>query len=185
MQDTFYVDTDIVLRTHTSPVQIRTMLKHSEPPIRIFSLGRVYRKDQDATHSPIFHQVEGLYVDTHVTFADLKGTLSHFVTRLFGEKAKIRMRPSYFPFTEPSAEVDMSCFVCSGLGCRLCKHTGWIEILGAGMVDPEVFHAVGLDPEKVSGFAFGLGIERVAMLRNNIADIRHFYENDHRFLNQF
>ncbi len=185
MQDTFYIADEVVLRTHTSPVQIRTMLAHKEPPTRIISLGRVYRRDQDMTHSPIFHQVEGLYVDRHVTFADLKGTLSLFVARLFSADAKIRLRPSFFPFTEPSAEVDMSCFACKGKGCRLCKGTGWIEILGAGMVDPEVFKATKMDPEKVSGFAFGMGVERIAMLRYGVADIRLFYENDLRFLKQF
>ncbi len=185
MQDTFYVDKDVVLRTQTSPVQIRTMLSLKEIPIRIASMGRVYRRDQDVTHSPIFHQIEGLFVDKSVTFSDLKGTLTTFVEKVFSEKARIRMRPSYFPFTEPSAEVDMSCFQCDGAGCRLCKGTGFIEILGAGMVDPEVFKASGFDPEKVSGFAFGIGVERVAMLKYGISDIRHFYENDLRFLAQF
>jgi phenylalanyl-tRNA synthetase alpha chain len=185
MQDTFYVDKDVVLRTQTSPIQIRTMLSIKEIPIRIASMGRVYRRDQDVTHSPIFHQIEGLFVDKSVTFSDLKGTLTTFVGKVFSEKARIRMRPSYFPFTEPSAEVDMSCFQCDGAGCRLCKSTGYIEILGAGMVDPEVFKTVGFDPEKVSGFAFGIGVERVAMLRYGISDIRHFYDNDLRFLSQF
>ncbi|MBM3887351.1 phenylalanine--tRNA ligase subunit alpha, partial [Candidatus Dependentiae bacterium] len=185
MQDTFYVNKDIVLRTQTSPVQIRTMLSLKETPIRIVSMGRVFRRDQDITHSPIFHQIEGLFVDKHVTFADLKGTLTVFIERIFSKKACIRMRPSYFPFTEPSAEVDVSCFACDGAGCRLCKETGFIEILGAGMVDPEVFKAANLDPEKVSGFAFGIGVERVAMLKYGISDIRHFYDNDLRFLSQF
>lgn len=185
MQDTFYIDKDVVLRTQTSPVQIRAMLALKEPPIRIASVGRVYRRDQDVTHSPIFHQIEGLFVDKNVNFADLKGTLQAFVEQVFSPEAKLRMRPSYFPFTEPSAEVDMSCFACKGAGCRLCKGTGWIEILGAGMVDPEVFKAAGFDPEKVSGFAFGIGVERVAMLRYGIGDIRHFFENDLRFLAQF
>jgi phenylalanyl-tRNA synthetase alpha chain len=185
MQDTFYIDKDVVLRTQTSPVQIRAMLALKEPPIRIASVGRVYRRDQDVTHSPIFHQIEGLFVDKSVNFADLKGTLQTFIEQVFSPEAKLRLRPSYFPFTEPSAEVDMSCFACKGAGCRLCKGTGWIEILGAGMVDPEVFKAAGLDPEKVSGFAFGIGVERVAMLRYGIGDIRHFYENDLRFLSQF
>ena len=185
MQDTFYVDKDVVLRTQTSPVQIRAMMSMKEVPIRVASVGRVYRRDQDVTHSPIFHQVEGLYVDHSVTFSDLKGTLTAFVEQVFSKSARIRMRPSYFPFTEPSAEVDMSCFACNGDGCRLCKKTGWIEILGAGMVDPQVFKSAGLDPEKMSGFAFGIGIERVAMLRYGISDIRHFYENDLRFLSQF
>lgn len=185
MQDTFYVDKDVVLRTQTSPVQIRTMLSLKEIPIRVATMGRVYRRDQDATHSPIFHQIEGLFVDKLVTFADLKGTLITFVEKVFSKKAHIRMRPSYFPFTEPSAEVDMSCFQCDGAGCRLCKGTGYIEILGAGMVDPEVFKSAGFDPEKVSGFAFGIGVERVAMLKYGISDIRHFYDNDLRFLSQF
>ncbi len=185
MQDTFYVDRDVMLRTHTSPVQIRGMLALKEPPMRIASVGRVYRRDQDVTHSPVFHQVEGLFVDDKVTFADLKGTLASFVSQVFSPTARIRLRPSYFPFTEPSAEVDMSCFACDGQGCRLCKNTGFIEILGAGMIDPEVFKAVNLDPEKVSGFAFGIGVERVAMLKYGISDIRLFYENDLRFLEQF
>lgn len=185
MQDTFYVAKDVVLRTHTSPVQVRSLLADRELPTRIVSLGRVYRRDQDVTHSPMFHQVECLYVDKQVTFADLKGTLLAFVRKLFSVDTKIRLRPSYFPFTEPSAEVDMSCFACKGNGCRLCKETGWIEILGSGMVDPEVLKAAQLDPEKVSGFALGLGVERVAMLRYGINDIRLFYENDVRFLRQF
>jgi phenylalanyl-tRNA synthetase alpha chain len=185
MQDTFYLDKDVVLRTHTSPIQIRTMLSLREPPIRIAAAGRVFRREHDGTHSPVFHQVEGLYVDSNVTFGDLKGTLEAFVRELFAKDTKVRMRPSYFPFTEPSAEVDMSCFACKGSGCRLCKGTGFIEILGAGMVDPEVFKAVGYDSEAVSGFAFGIGVERVAMLRYAISDIRSFYENDIRFLSQF
>lgn len=186
MQDTFYVDKDVVLRTQTSPVQIRTMLAHQEPPIRIASVGRVFRHEQDVTHSPMFHQIEGLYVAPSVTFADLKGTLTTFVEKVFSPSSRLRLRPSYFPFTEPSAEVDMSCFACNGEDtCRLCKGTGWIEILGAGMVDPAVFETVGIDAEKYTGFAFGMGVERIAMLRYAILDIRHFYENDLRFLGQF
>lgn len=185
MQDTFYVAPDVVLRTHTSPVQIRAMLAVGTPPLRVVSTGRVYRRDQDATHSPMFHQVEGLFIDKQVTFADLKGTLEAFVEKVFEKGTKIRLRPSYFPFTEPSAEVDMSCFACQGKGCRLCKGTGWIEILGSGMVDPAVLKAVGFDADKYSGFAFGMGVERIAMLRYGISDIRLFYENDVRFLQQF
>lgn len=185
MQDTFYIAPEVVLRTQTSPVQIRAMLALKEPPVRVISVGRVYRRDQDVTHSPIFHQIEGLYVDKAVTFGDLKGTLTVFIEKIFGKNAKIRMRPSYFPFTEPSAEVDMSCFNCDQSGCRLCKGSGWIEILGAGMVDPEVFKAARLDPERVSGFAFGMGLERLAMLKYGITDIRHFYDNELRFLSQF
>lgn len=200
MQDTFYVEAgnraDVVLRTHTSSVQARAMLASGKPPIRVSCFGRVYRKDEDPTHSPMFHQIEGLYVDKDVTFADLKGTLQLFVERIFAPTAKIRLRPSFFPFTEPSVEVDVSCFSCGGSGsggpsanedgrCRLCKGTGFIEIMGAGMVDPEVFKACNLDPDAVSGFAFGIGVERVAMLRYGIADIRWFYENDERFLAQF
>lgn len=192
MQDTFYVSSDVVLRTHTSPVQIRAMLALEKPPVRVACFGRVYRNDHDITHSPMFHQIEGLYVDKNVTFADLKGTLQVFAERMFAKGTRVRMRPSFFPFTEPSAEVDISCFQCEGSGklaagdtCRLCKGTGFIEIMGAGMVDPEVFKAVGLDPEHVTGFAFGIGVERVAMLRYGVHDIRLFYENDHRFLSQF
>jgi phenylalanyl-tRNA synthetase alpha chain len=192
MQDTFYVANDVVLRTHTSPVQIRAMLTLEKPPVRVACYGRVYRNDHDITHSPMFHQIEGLYIDKNVTFADLKGTLQVFAERMFAKGTKVRMRPSFFPFTEPSAEVDISCFQCEGSGkldggapCRLCKSTGFIEIMGAGMVDPEVFKAVGLDPEVVTGFAFGVGVERVAMLRYGVHDIRLFYENDHRFLSQF
>lgn len=200
MQDTFYVDdgarNDIVLRTHTSPVQARAMLASGKPPIRVSCFGRVYRKDEDATHSPMFHQIEGLYVDKDVTFADLKGTLQLFAERIFAPNVKVRLRPSFFPFTEPSVEVDVSCVSCGGTGhggavvnedgrCRLCKGTGFIEIMGAGMVDPEVFKACDLDPDTVTGFAFGIGVERVALLRYGIADIRLFYENDERFLAQF
>lgn len=185
MQDTFYIAPEVVLRTHTSPAQIRTMIAQREPPIRIASPGRVFRRDQDVTHSPIFHQIELLYVDKNVSFADLKGTLMIFIEQVFGKGLRMRMRPSYFPFTEPSAEVDMSCFACAQKGCRLCKGSGWIEILGSGMVDPEVLKAAQLDPEKVSGFAVGMGVERLAMLKYGISDIRHFYENDLRFLAQF
>lgn len=185
MQDTFYISDDVVMRTHTSPVQIRSMLAIEELPIRIASYGRVYRKDHDVTHSPMFHQVEGLYVAEKVSFADLKGVLEVFICRLFGEDAKMRLRPSFFPFTEPSVEVDMTCFLCKGSGCHLCKKTGWIEIMGAGMVDPEVLKAAQIDPEKYTGFAFGVGVERVAMLMYGITDIRLFFENDSRFLAQF
>ncbi len=215
MQDTFYVDvgaafigtptadglraekaSEVVLRTHTSPVQARTMLAAGKAPIRVSCFGRVYRKDDDPTHSPMFHQIEGLYVDKEVTFADLKGTLQLFAERIFVPGTKVRLRPSFFPFTEPSVEVDISCFACGGTGvggssandegrCRLCKATGFIEIMGAGMVDPEVFKACKLDPDAVSGFAFGIGVERVAMLRYGISDIRLLYENDERFLAQF
>ena len=200
MQDTFYIDadgrTDVVLRTHTSPVQARTMLASRKPPFRVSCFGRVFRKDDDPTHSPMFHQIEGLYVDKDVTFADLKGTLQLFAERIFAPGVKVRMRPSFFPFTEPSVEVDVSCTSCGGSGegggnvgedgrCRLCKGTGFIEIMGAGMVDPEVFRVCKLDPDQVTGFAFGIGVERVAMLRYDISDIRHFFENDERFLSQF
>ncbi len=192
MQDTFYVEGSKVLRTHTSPVQIRAMRKQ-KPPLRIICPGRVFRHEAvDATHSAVFHQVEGLYVDQNVTFADLKGVLEEFLKALFGPRIKVRFRPSYFPFTEPSAEVDLSCLFCSGTGtgengrpCVICKKTGFIEILGAGMVHPNVFKAVGYDPEIWSGFAFGIGIERVAMLKWRIQDIRNFYANDVRFLSQF
>lgn len=188
MQDTFYVEEDVMLRTHTSPVQIRAMLAKKTPPLRIMSFGRVYRRDEDITHSPMFHQIEGLYIDTKVSLGDLKSTLTAFAQGIFSKDAKIRMRPSYFPFTEPSMEVDVSCFICQSeraKECRLCKSTGWIEILGAGMVDPAVFEACGYDPEKYCGFAFGLGVERIAMLRYGIPDIRLFFENDLRFLRQF
>jgi len=184
MQATFFVDEGLVLRTHTSPVQIRVMEK-TNPPISIIMPGRVYRCDADVTHSPVFHQVEGLVVDERITFADLKGTLTYFTHEMFGKERRIRFRPSFFPFTEPSAEVDVECIICSGVGCRVCKNTGWLEILGAGMVDPNVFRNVGYDPEKYSGFAFGMGIERIAILKYGIPDIRLFYENDMRFLRQF
>ena len=184
-QDTFYISENVLLRSQTSPVQVRTM-EHQKPPIRIISPGRVYRSDAlDATHSPLFHQLEGLVVDKGITMGDLKGTLEIFAKKLFGESTRIRFRPHHFPFTEPSAEVDVSCFVCGGKGCRLCKGEGWIEILGAGMVHPNVLRNCGIDPDKYSGFAFGMGIERVVMLKYHIDDIRMFYENDVRFLGQF
>lgn len=184
MQDTFGLEDGRVLRTHTSPVQVRTMEAY-EVPIRIISPGRVYRCDSDLTHSPVFHQVEGLLVDRGISMADLKGTLTEFARRCFGEDTGIRFRPSYFPFTEPSAEVDVECIFCGGAGCRVCSQTGWLEILGAGMVDPNVFEAVDIDADRYSGFAFGLGVERIAMLELGINDIRRFYENDVRFLEQF
>jgi phenylalanyl-tRNA synthetase alpha chain len=184
-QDTFYINDKVLLRTQTSPVQIRVMEK-KKPPIKIICLGRVYRSDQvDATHSPIFYQVEGLVVDKGVTMGDLIGTLQVFAKSLFGENAKIRLRPHHFPFTEPSAEVDVSCWTCGGKGCRICKNEGWIEILGSGMVHPKVLEICGIDPTVYSGFAFGLGVERTAMARFNIDDMRLFYENDLRFLKQF
>lgn len=184
-QDTFYINDNILLRTQTSPVQVRVMEK-TKPPIRIISPGRVFRSDAvDATHSPVFHQIEGLVVDKGITMADLKGTLEAFVKALYGEDAKIRLRPHHFPFTEPSAEVDVSCFVCGGEGCGVCKGEGWIEILGAGMVHPKVLANCGIDPEVYSGFAFGMGLERIVMRRYNIDDLRLFFENDMRFLKQF
>ncbi|VAX24331.1 Phenylalanyl-tRNA synthetase alpha chain [hydrothermal vent metagenome] len=185
MQDTFYVQNGArLLRTHTSPVQIHAMLKH-KPPLSVIAPGRVYRCDSDITHSPVFHQLEGFHVDKNVNFGHLKGTLELFLQRLYGGKTKIRLRPSYFPFTEPSAEVDVSCQICGGDGCRVCKGTGWLEILGAGMIDPNVFEAVGYDPEVWTGFAFGCGIERIAMRKYAIDDIRLLYNNDTRFLSQF
>jgi phenylalanyl-tRNA synthetase alpha chain len=184
MQDTFYISDDIVLRTHTSPVQIRVMEKR-KPPVKIIAPGKVYRCDSDISHTPMFHQIEGLLVDEGVTFGDLKGVLTEFVRLVFGEGVGVRFRPSFFPFTEPSAEVDIACLICGGKGCRVCKNSGWLEILGCGMVDPEVFKSVGYDPEKYSGFAFGMGIERITMLKYGINDIRLFFENDLRFLKQF
>lgn len=184
MQDTFYITETILLRTHTSPVQVRTMEKR-KPPLRIIVPGRVYRRDADVSHSPMFHQVEGLLVDRNVRFSDLKGVLAEFARRMFGEGTRVRFRPSFFPFTEPSAEVDVSCFLCEGEGCRVCKQTGWVEILGAGMVHPEVFRAVGYDPETYTGFAFGMGVDRIAMLRYHIPDIHLLFTNDMRFLSQF
>jgi phenylalanyl-tRNA synthetase alpha chain len=184
MQDTFFVENNLLLRTHTSPVQIRTMLKQ-KPPVRIIAPGTVYRCDSDATHSPMFHQIEGLMVDTGVSFGDLKGILTVFTNQLFGQKTGVRLRPSYFPFTEPSAEVDIACVICGGKGCRVCKNSGWLEILGAGMVDPEVYRHVQYDAENISGFAFGMGIEHIAMLKYGISDMRLLFENDVRFLRQF
>lgn len=189
MQDTFYIDEETLLRTHTSPVQARTMEEHDfekDGPLKMISPGKVFRRDtDDATHSHQFHQIEGLVVDKNITLADLKGTLLQFVQALFGEDREIRLRPSYFPFTEPSVEVDVSCFKCGGEGCNVCKQTGWIEILGSGVVHPDVLEMSGIDSTQYSGFAFGLGQERVAMLKYNIDDIRHFYQNDLRFLSQF
>jgi phenylalanyl-tRNA synthetase alpha chain len=184
MQDTFYIGGEKVLRTHTSPVQIHVMEKQ-QPPLRIIAPGKVYRCDSDISHTPMFHQIEGLMVDENVTFSDLKGVMNIFVHQIFGEKTKVRFRPSFFPFTCPSAEVDIQCVMCSGKGCRVCSQSGWLEILGAGMVDPAVFGAVDYDPEKWTGFAFGMGIERIAMLKYGIHDIRLFFENDLRFLQQF
>ncbi len=188
MQDTFYISDEMLIRTHTSPVQARTMEKHdfSKGALRMISPGKVFRRDtDDATHSHQFHQIESLVVDKNVTMGDLKGTLEVMMKKMFGEDRKIRLRPSYFPFTEPSVEVDVSCFKCGGAGCNVCKHTGWIEILGAGMVHPDVLQMSGIDPTEYSGFAFGLGPDRVAMLRYGVNDIRNFYQNDLRFLNQF
>lgn len=184
MQDTFYVSDEVLLRTHTSPVQIRVMEKE-RPPLRVIAPGTVYRRDSDITHTPMFHQVEGFMVDKGVTFSNLKGVLTHFLHSLFGDKTDIRFRPSFFPFTEPSAEIDIRCVMCGGSGCRVCKGSGWLEILGAGMIHPEVFRSVKYDPEEYTGFAFGLGIERIAMLKFGIEDIRMFFENDLRFLRQF
>lgn len=184
MQDTFYFSDKVLLRTHTSPMQIRTM-EVRQPPVRIIAPGKVYRRDSDITHSPMFHQVEGLLVDRGVTFADLKGVLTAFVHQMFGPEVGVRFRPSYFPFTEPSAEVDIECVMCGGHGCRVCQATGWLEVLGSGMVHPAVFEAVGYDPETYTGFAFGLGIERIAMLKYGVDDIRLFFDNDLRFLRQF
>lgn len=189
MQDTLYLDTgrgeEVLLRTHTSPVQVHVM-EATRPPLFMISPGRVFRRDTlDPTHSPVFHQIEGLAVDRDITLGDLAGTLEHFVKEFFGEGSRIRMLPSFFPFTEPSVEVAMSCFSCSGRGCGICGRTGWIEVLGAGMVDPNVFRAVGYEPDEWQGFAFGMGVERIAMLRHGIPDIRLFYENDLRFLAQF
>ncbi len=184
MQDTFYVTDSYLLRTHTSPMQARTMLSQ-KPPIRIVVPGKVYRNDDDATHSPMFHQIEGLVVDEHITLCDLKGVLEAFAQKIFDSKTKVRFRPSYFPFTEPSVEVDASCCICHGRGCRICKGTGWIEILGAGIVNPAVLDACGIDSKKYSGFAFGCGIDRIAMIKYGIPDIRLFFENDARFIQQY
>ncbi len=184
MQATFFISEDVVLRTHTSPVQVRTMEK-KKPPVRVICPGAVYRCDSDPTHSPMFHQVEGLLVDQGITFSDLKGILTVFVHHMFGKETKLRFRPSFFPFTEPSAEIDIECFICEGKGCGVCSGTGWLEILGSGMVDPAVYQFVQYDREQVTGFAFGMGIERIAMLKYGINDIRLFFTNDLRFLKQF
>ncbi len=184
MHDTFYVSDSILLRTHTSPMQARIM-EDRDPPLRYIAPGKVYRCDSDITHTPMFHQVEGFLVDRKVSFADLKGVLTAFTQRMFEGDLPLRFRPSFFPFTEPSAEVDIACVICSGKGCRVCKRTGWLEILGAGLIDPEVMTMVGYDPDEFSGFAFGLGVERIAMLKYGIDDIRLYYENDLRFLEQF
>jgi phenylalanyl-tRNA synthetase alpha chain len=184
MHDTFYFDAHTLLRTHTSPVQIRTM-ELQQPPIRVICPGRVYRCDSDLTHTPMFHQVEGLLVDTDVSFADLKGTVEEFLREFFEQELAVRFRPSYFPFTEPSAEVDIACVMCQGKGCRVCSHTGWLEVMGCGMVHPKVFESCKVDTETYSGFAFGMGVERLAMLRYGVNDLRLFFENDLRFLQQF
>jgi phenylalanyl-tRNA synthetase alpha chain len=183
--DTFYLDSDTLLRTHTSPSQIRAMMAQ-EPPVYLVSLGRCYRRDAlDPTHTPVFHQVEALAVDRSITLADLRGTVEHFASAVFGGERRVRMRTSYFPFTEPSVEFDVTCYLCDGAGCPVCKHSGWIEMGGAGEVDPAVFEAVGYDPEEWQGFAFGFGIDRIALLRHGIPDLRLFWENDIRFLAQF
>jgi phenylalanyl-tRNA synthetase alpha chain len=184
MQDTFFISDDVVLRTHTSPVQVRVMEKR-KPPLKIVAPGKVYRCDADVSHTPMFHQVEGFIVDTDIAFSDLKGVLEAFIHSIFSAETPVRFRPSFFPFTEPSAEVDIGCIFCSGKGCRVCKHTGWLEILGAGMINPRVFEMVGYDPEVYTGFAFGMGVERITMLKYSIDDIRLFFENDLRFLKQF
>jgi len=184
MHDTFFIGKDLLLRTHTSPVQVRLM-ERQKPPIRAIMPGKTYRCDDDATHSPMFHQVEGLVVDEKISFVDLKAILTLFVRRMFGENSRLRFRPSFFPFTEPSAEVDMSCVKCQGKGCSLCKGTGWIEILGSGMVHPAVLKAGGVDAQRFTGFAFGMGVERVAMIKHGIDNMRYFFENDIRFLDQF
>lgn len=184
MHDTFYFDASTVLRTHTSPVQIRAM-EESKPPIKVIAPGRVYRCDSDVTHTPMFHQVEGFLVDEDVSFADLKGIVYEFLRAFFEKDIQVRFRPSYFPFTEPSAEVDIECVMCAGEGCRVCSHTGWLEVMGCGMIHPQVFKSVGIDSELFSGFAFGMGVERLAMLRYGINDLRMFFENDLKFLEQF
>lgn len=184
MHDTFYFNANTLLRTHTSPVQVRTM-ESQKPPIRIVCPGRVYRCDSDLTHSPMFHQVEGLLVDREVSFADLKGTIAEFLQVFFEKDLQVRFRPSFFPFTEPSAEVDIQCVMCNGCGCRVCKQTGWLEVMGCGMVHPNVFRSAGIDPEQYQGFAFGMGVERLAMLRYGVNDLRLFFDNDLRFLAQF
>ena len=177
-------DRGVLLRTHTSPVQVRVM-EAQEPPVYVICPGKVYRRDLDATHTPMFHQVEGLVIDEGITMADLKGTVHYFAREFFGADREIRLRPHFFPFTEPSVEVDVQCLLCGGEGCRSCKHSGWLEILGAGMVDPNLYGFVGYDPERVQGFAFGMGVERMAMLKHGIPDLRLFYDNDVRFLGQF
>jgi len=184
MQDTLYISDQVVLRTHTSPMQVRTMEKQP-PPVWVIIPGKTYRRDSDVSHTPMFHQIEGLVVDKGITFGDLKGVLTAFVHSYFSPDTPLRFRPSFFPFTEPSAEVDIGCVICGGRGCRVCKHTGWLEILGSGMVDPEVYKYVNYDPNEVTGFAFGLGMERIAMLKYGVDDIRLFYDNDFRFLKQF
>ena len=184
MHDTFYFSEHLLLRTHTSPVQVREM-ENNEPPFRLIAPGRVYRCDSDVTHTPMFHQIEGLLVDEGVSFADLKGVLDEFIHNFFEKDLGVRFRPSYFPFTEPSAEVDVQCVICGGDGCRVCSHTGWLEIMGCGMVHPKVFEHVNIDTEKYTGFAFGMGVERMAMLRYGVNDLRLFFENDLRFLKQF
>ena len=184
MQDTFFISDDVVLRTHTSSVQVRTMEKNT-PPLRVIAPGKVYRCDADVTHIPMFHQLEGFMVDKHIRMSDLKGVLQLFIHRVFGRDTSVRFRPSFFPFTEPSAEIDISCVICKGSGCNVCKGTGWLEILGAGMINPRVYEMAGYDPDLYTGFAFGMGIERVAMLKYGIDDIRLFPENDKRFLEQF
>ena len=184
MHDTFYFDAHTVLRTHTSPVQIRVM-ESEQPPLKVIAPGRVYRCDSDLTHTPMFHQVEGFLVDTNVSFADLKGVVYEFLRAFFEKDIQVRFRPSYFPFTEPSAEVDIECVMCDGKGCRVCSHTGWLEVMGCGMIHPEVFKSVNIDNERYSGFAFGMGVERLAMLRYGINDLRMFFENDLKFLQQF
>lgn len=184
MQDTFYVSDNIVLRTHTSPIQVRVMEKR-KPPVKIIAPGKVYRSDSDITHTPMFHQVEGLMVGENISFGDLKGILANFIHLLFDDNISLRFRPSFFPFTEPSAEVDILCVMCRGKGCRVCSYTGWLEILGSGMVHPAVFENVGYDTSQITGFAFGMGVERITMLKYGIDDIRKFFENDLRFLRQF
>jgi phenylalanyl-tRNA synthetase alpha chain len=184
MQDTFYISDEVVMRTHTSPVQIRVMEKR-KPPLKVIAPGKVYRCDADISHTPMFHQVEGFMVDTDIAFSDLKGVLEAFIHSMFGPGTPVRFRPSFFPFTEPSAEVDIGCIFCSGKGCRVCKTTGWLEILGAGIINPRLFEMVGYDPEVYTGFAFGMGVERITMLKYSIDDIRLFFENDLRFLKQF
>ena len=184
MQDTFYVSDDVVLRTHTSPVQVRVM-ERQKPPLRFIAPGKVYRCDADVSHTPMFHQVEGLVVDTHITFSNLKGVLVSFVHQMFGPQVPVRFRPSFFPFTEPSAEIDIGCILCDAKGCRVCKGSGWLEVMGAGMVNPKVLEFGGIDPELYTGFAFGMGVERITMLKYRIDDIRLLFENDLRFLRQF